>query len=364
MQHAARDPIAETFPALEWTGERYLPWIRNATMSYEHFHRYAFAAQFAANKRVLDLGTGEGYGANVLAGNASYVLGIDIDPACIQHASSKYNRKNLDFEIGAFAKVPHQPDHSFDLIVCFEAIEHTGEQDALLAEAKRLLKPDGLFIASTPDKSVYRKESPEGNPYHIRELEMAEFHQLLMNFFQETSLLGQRILPVSSIWPLDASVENIVEELTAHQGDQEFEYPSNEKRTPIYVIGLASDSRETLGAAGSVLIDSSLELMRETDHTIREWVRTTDETREIVNYLRRENEWHKDELNRTVERLNADIRYLQGCVEDVTSELNTIYSSKSWTAIQKFCAMRDRAFPVGSLRRRMLQGMIGSSSRR
>src|SRR5215471_657256 len=89
MQHAASDSITELFPALEWTGERYLPWVRNATMAYEHVHRYGFAARFAKGKRVLDLGSGEGYGSNIMAAHASYVLGVDIDPACIQHASLK-----------------------------------------------------------------------------------------------------------------------------------------------------------------------------------------------------------------------------------------------------------------------------------
>jgi hypothetical protein len=40
---------------LEWTGERFLPWIEGAQINYEHLHRYAFAAQFVKGKKVLDL---------------------------------------------------------------------------------------------------------------------------------------------------------------------------------------------------------------------------------------------------------------------------------------------------------------------
>src|SRR5437763_440995 len=141
-------------PKLEWTGERYLPWVKNATISYEHLHRYAFAARFARDKHVLDLGSGEGYGANILARTAISVVGVDIDENSVAHASSVYRGKNLKFVVGSFAKVPIRNDHSFDLIVCFEAIEHVENHDELLTEVKRLLKPDGLFIVSTPNKSA------------------------------------------------------------------------------------------------------------------------------------------------------------------------------------------------------------------
>src|SRR5262245_2124194 len=58
---------------LEWTGERYLPWLDDAYISYEHLHRYAYATQFVENKRVLDLACGEGYGSRLLAGSAESV---------------------------------------------------------------------------------------------------------------------------------------------------------------------------------------------------------------------------------------------------------------------------------------------------
>ena len=35
---------------LEWTGERYLPWIKGSQIHYEHLHRYAFATQFVKVK--------------------------------------------------------------------------------------------------------------------------------------------------------------------------------------------------------------------------------------------------------------------------------------------------------------------------
>jgi 2-polyprenyl-3-methyl-5-hydroxy-6-metoxy-1,4-benzoquinol methylase len=73
-------------PLLEWTGERYLPWLEEAAIGYEHLHRYAYATQFVQNKRVLDLACGEGYGSCFLAKTAESVVGIDIDERAIKHA--------------------------------------------------------------------------------------------------------------------------------------------------------------------------------------------------------------------------------------------------------------------------------------
>src|SRR5262249_7600506 len=134
-------------------GERYLPWMTDPTISYEHLHRYWFARALARGRRVLDLGSGEGYGSALLAEVAASVTGLDLDPRAVAHARSRYARPNLEFCEGSMTAVPLEGP--FGVVVCFEAIEHIAEHDALLSEVKRLLEPGGLFIVSTPDKKVY-----------------------------------------------------------------------------------------------------------------------------------------------------------------------------------------------------------------
>src|SRR6202166_1480667 len=140
---------------LEWTGERFLPWIKESRIAYEHLHRYAYASTFVKDKLVLDLASGEGYGSGMLATSAASVTGIDIDESVVRHATEKYGSRNLQFISGSITAIPIQEDHSFDVIVCFEAIEHIEDQEKLLGEVKRLLKPEGLFIVSTPNKAAY-----------------------------------------------------------------------------------------------------------------------------------------------------------------------------------------------------------------
>jgi len=347
-------------PKLEFTGERFLPWIRNATLAYEHLHRYAFAARFAKGKRVLDLGSGEGYGANILALTASFVLGVDIDEEVIRHASEKYRKDNLRFEVGTFARVPLHEDGAFDLIVCFEAIEHVLNHGELLREVKRLLRPNGLFIVSTPNKSVYRNESPEANPYHVSELEPDEFQQLLFQYFRETRFLGQRTQPVSSIWPMQSRSSRVVEEWTVGRGEDEFEFIDVEERVPLYIVALASDSEETLLPASSILIDSSNELFKENQQLVRELLRSKESVDAIIQ-LRNELDWYVSEFEKvreSVNKLMLDNYNTQTRLTQTNVELAAIYNSNSWKLLNRIWQYRDRLLPQGSHRRQWMRKII------
>ena len=91
---------------LEWTGERYVPWMEEGDIHYEHLHRYRFAKEFVKGKKALDLACGEGYGSFMLAEDARKVIGIDIDEVTIRHASSKYVKENLTFMKGSITDIP------------------------------------------------------------------------------------------------------------------------------------------------------------------------------------------------------------------------------------------------------------------
>jgi SAM-dependent methyltransferase len=254
---------------LEWTGERFLPWIREATVAYEHLHRYAFAATLVKDKRVLDLACGEGYGCNMLASAASSVIGIDIDETVIRHASAKYGAMNLDFRCGSIAAVPIQENESFDFIVCFEAIEHIEDHASLLAEVQRLLAPGGAFVVSTPNKTVYHDEPRSENPFHVRELYFEEFRDLLAGRFRDVQFFGQRIHPASSIWPIGNARAGEFREYVLQRADADFEFVDADCRVPLYFIAIASNAPAAPAGAAGVLLDESDSLFKEKDEVIR-----------------------------------------------------------------------------------------------
>lgn len=173
----------------DWTGERLETYVTNETM-LEHLHRYAIAMEFAENKNVLDIACGEGYGTWLLSQQAKKITGLDADERTINLAKKKYEKDNIIFVTSSALQIPVE-DNSFDLITCFETLEHIGDHHAFLSELKRVLRLDGILIISTPDKKYYSDSSGYKNPYHKKELYEQEFNDLLNHFFTNTVFLKQ-----------------------------------------------------------------------------------------------------------------------------------------------------------------------------
>lgn len=201
---------------LPFTGERFTPeCVRE--ISYEHWHRYAFALPLARGRRVLDAACGEGYGSALLAREAKSVLGLDIGSDAIAHARSRYGAApNLRFELADCTELDTLPAHAFDLIVSFETLEHVEAQERMLDGFARLLAPDGVLLVSTPDRRTYSDLTGFRNEHHVRELYRDEFEALLAARFPARRLFGQKLLFQSVLWdaeqpaaPWSAAVANV-----------------------------------------------------------------------------------------------------------------------------------------------------------
>jgi len=174
---------------LKDTGERLIPEAEGRQLMYaEHAARYRYAARFARGGRILDLACGVGYGARMLAQAApnAKVFGVDLSLDTVRYARLHHNANNANFLPTNALALPFA-DASFDLVVAFEIIEHVAQQSEMLAEVRRVLKPDGLLIVSTPN----RMQSLGGNPFHVRELSESEFRDLLGTNFPSVEILYQ-----------------------------------------------------------------------------------------------------------------------------------------------------------------------------
>jgi O-antigen biosynthesis protein len=167
----------------------------------EHLHRYALARHLAHGLDVLDIASGEGYGSQLLAQVANTVIGVDVDPAAVQHAQTKYRRDNLSYRVGDAARIPVD-EAAIDLAVSFETIEHIADQPAFLRELVRVLRPDGVAILSTPNVQNFGHDGPQ-NPFHVHELQLEEFRTLLTLHFPQHRLYAQRMWSGSTILPVD-----------------------------------------------------------------------------------------------------------------------------------------------------------------
>ena len=147
---------------------------------------------------VLDIGTGDGYKLKIILDGSpktkiKSITALDPSPLVKQAEEMlcSYNvciRQNdwLDFVKNNKAK--------YDVILCFEVLEHLERPDLFLEEIVKLLKPEGIFISSTPNRPVYRlscyvlNEKPD--PTHVSEMNLFQVKQLMKHFFSYIEYLG------------------------------------------------------------------------------------------------------------------------------------------------------------------------------
>jgi len=280
-----------------------VPWAPDVQVIYEHFHRYLWAANLVGGRRVLDLGSGEGFGAALLAESATHVVGVDVDELTVEHSRLNYAGPNLDFELGTAVDLSRFEDGSFGAVVAFEIIEHVREHERVLSEISRLLGDDGILVISTPDRRAYSDSRTEPNPFHQRELALEEFLELLRSHFPHVGSWGQRTITGSHLNPLD--IEAVAGAESGPDSDFFIERAGEEWRVAggpaaLYCVALASKAPLPAVSAGSTLADCGIELVRARERD------TAAALAEKGDIEREKHEW-EEALARDRERLSSEI---------------------------------------------------------
>ncbi len=150
------------------------------------FFAYEYARDLVKGKATADVGCADGYGTQYLAGYTQSTIGIDYSEATIAEARKKHAAKtNLSFMSGSVPPIP-LPDESVDVLTAFQFIEHIHERNAFMRDVKRVLKPGGIFICSTPNA----KMSIARNPCHVHEFTFDEMEKETKSIFPKFDLLG------------------------------------------------------------------------------------------------------------------------------------------------------------------------------
>lgn len=175
---------------LELTGERTVPGVEIENYWFRrHEVVYDAIAPRCAGAVVLEAGCGEGYGADLLAGVARTVLGLDYDALTVAHVARRYPRVTV-----ARTNLVALPirDTSLDAVVSLQVIEHLWDQERFLRECRRVLRPRGVLFVSTPNRITFSpgRDIPL-NPFHTRELSGSELAGLVRDAgFVDVELRG------------------------------------------------------------------------------------------------------------------------------------------------------------------------------
>lgn len=171
-------------------GERIYPKFFNEA-SPDHKERYQLALNYIkSGDFVLDAACGAGYGSYYLATNSgcNLVLGLDVNDHALDWARTYFSTSKTKFLkvdlLGNFES--NLPVQQFDVVTCFETIEHLEKDEAYLKKIHGLLKPGGFFLISSPNEEIIPcSQNPfyknGKNPHHHRHYTPAELKQLLIN---------------------------------------------------------------------------------------------------------------------------------------------------------------------------------------
>lgn len=129
---------------------------------------------------VLEIGTGMGYGIEVIAPSAKKYVTVDKSQAYDATLPANATFQQMEVPPIGFA------DESFDYVISFQVIEHIKHDKKFVKEVSRILRKGGKFIVSTPNAPT----SLTRNPWHIREYTELEFKDLLSNDFSHIEAFG------------------------------------------------------------------------------------------------------------------------------------------------------------------------------
>ncbi|MBU0617484.1 MAG: methyltransferase domain-containing protein, partial [Planctomycetes bacterium] len=140
----------------------------------------------ATGQRVLDVGCSQGIASLLLGQEGHQVVGVDIDPAAIEFAQRELDaypdpvKENVEFRLVAPHELPFE-DGSFDTVLLGEVIEHLNRPELMLAEIRRLLKPGGTVVITTPF-------GVHSDPGHVRTFYLNGLLRTVEDFFRTRQL--------------------------------------------------------------------------------------------------------------------------------------------------------------------------------
>jgi SAM-dependent methyltransferase len=184
---------------LNFTGEYFIPGKSGERIEADHLERYKFACKFANEKSVLDIACGVGYAGPMFiqSGAVSY-HGVDINDKLVEYAKDNFASELIGYSVGDICTF--KIDKKFDLISCFETIEHIKDYKTAIKNLYDMLNPGGTLLVSSPNRPVTSPNcntlnDKPSNEFHTQEFIPEELLFLLREngfLVDKNNLYGQR----------------------------------------------------------------------------------------------------------------------------------------------------------------------------
>ena len=162
-------------------------------------HLNKFASLFPKKAKILDVGCGAGTFLIVAKGLGWTVTGVEPTKAAVETA----RRFGLDVYHGYVEEYEKDTDIRFDVVTCFEVLEHVADPIAILKSIKNLLKPGGVLVISVPNLDdpycLFQRHPHTIPPLHINFFNRRSLQRALENAGLESGEFFSLPIPTSSV---------------------------------------------------------------------------------------------------------------------------------------------------------------------
>lgn len=177
--------------------ERWVHGFMNKYGDELHLKRYEFASKHIAEKRILDIAGGSGFGTYYLAknGNPIEIHSVDLNADSVRYANHRYPHDKITRFIDNAET--YENKNYYDVVVSFETIEHLSNYHSFLNNITNSLKPGGILIISTPISQVTSTNNI--NKFHVIEWSFSDFQELIQQHFRIDRVYTQNITMKSQV---------------------------------------------------------------------------------------------------------------------------------------------------------------------
>jgi SAM-dependent methyltransferase len=167
--------------AVKITGERVVSPAGGFNPTWQrHVAAYVLSEPFLGPGRVLDLGCGVGHSYHHLAPRET--VGVDLDAKALEGQARE--------TVAADMRALPFDDASFSSVIAVQSIEHVPDPERAVAEAARVLEPDGAAVFVTPNRLTLGRPDEIIDPYHYVEFDAGQLVDLCRRSFGKVEVWG------------------------------------------------------------------------------------------------------------------------------------------------------------------------------